>query len=85
MRSLFTGKSKNQMTYLESFLSTGRAFSCQQTLARLKETSVICPRIDRNLLKAYFSYFVQNEFPLPHSKTDIKMLEIGSVGEILSI
>jgi amino acid adenylation domain-containing protein/thioester reductase-like protein len=85
MRSLFTGKSKTQMTYLETFLSAGRAFSCQKTIEILQETSIICPRIDNNLLKAYFSYFVQNGFPVPHSKVNIKMLEIDSVGEILSI
>jgi amino acid adenylation domain-containing protein/thioester reductase-like protein len=85
MRSLFTGKSQNQITYLETFLSMARAFSCQKTLEELKETSILCSYIDRNLLKTYFAYFVQNGFPLPQMKTETKVLTIGSVGEILSI
>jgi amino acid adenylation domain-containing protein/thioester reductase-like protein len=85
MRSLFTEQSENQMTYLETFLSTARAFSCQQTLEQLTATSIICSSIDRNLLKTYFAYFVENGFSLPDLKTEDKMLKVGSVGEVLRI
>jgi amino acid adenylation domain-containing protein/thioester reductase-like protein len=85
MRSLFIEKSENKMTYLEIFLSTAKAFSCQKTLEVLQETAIACPDIEQNLLKTYFSYFVQNGFPLPQMKTSPKMLKLGSVGETLRI
>jgi thioester reductase-like protein len=62
MRSLFTEKSDNQMTYLETFLLTAQAFSCQNILEGLTDSSIICPSIDTKLLKAYFSFFVKNVF-----------------------
>lgn len=62
MRSLFTEKSENQMTYLETFLSTARAFNCQNTLDGLNTTSIVCPLTDINLLIAYFSYFMSSGF-----------------------
>jgi amino acid adenylation domain-containing protein/thioester reductase-like protein len=85
MRSLFIEKSENQMTYLETFLSTARAFDCQNTLNQLAKTSIICPSINTNLLKIYFSYFMKNGFPSPNSQADTKMLKVDSVGELLSI
>ncbi|AFZ37662.1 amino acid adenylation domain protein [Stanieria cyanosphaera PCC 7437] len=85
MRSLFTEKSENQMTYLETFLSTARAFDCQNTLNGLAKTSIICPSIHTNLLKIYFSYFIKNGFPYPDAQPNTKMLKVGSIGELLSI
>jgi amino acid adenylation domain-containing protein/thioester reductase-like protein len=83
MRSLFTHKSENQMTYLETFLSTARAFDCQNTLEGIASTSITCPVIDTNLLKIYFSYFVQSGFLQPPVKADTKMLAVASFGELL--
>jgi amino acid adenylation domain-containing protein/thioester reductase-like protein len=62
MRSLFTEKSDNQMTYLETFLLTAQAFSCQNILEKLTDSSIICPSIDTKLLEVYFSFFVKNIF-----------------------
>ncbi|BAU64538.1 amino acid adenylation domain protein [Stanieria sp. NIES-3757] len=62
MRSLFTEKSDNQMTYLEIFLSTARAFDSYNTLTALNNTSIVCPFADTNLLKTYFSYFISSGF-----------------------
>jgi amino acid adenylation domain-containing protein/thioester reductase-like protein len=62
MRSLFTEKSENKMTYLETFLLTAQAFNCQNILEGLTDSSIICPSIDTKLLKAYFSFFVKNVF-----------------------
>ena len=37
-------------------------FDCQNTLAGLAGTSIICPPIDRQLLHIYFSYLIRNGF-----------------------
>jgi thioester reductase-like protein len=65
MRSLFTEKAENQMTYLESFLLTAQLFDCQNTLDALAETSVICSPVDTKLLNIYFSYLTQSGFLKP--------------------
>ena len=62
MLSLFTEAGKDQITYLESFLSTAQAFDCQNMLDSLDGTSITCPIVDRRLLQIYFSYFVQSQF-----------------------
>jgi thioester reductase-like protein len=57
MRSLFAERSKNQLTYLETFLMTSRSFDCQNTLTGLSGTSIACPPIDTRLLNAYLIFF----------------------------
>lgn len=85
MRSLFIEKSENQMTYLETFLSTAKAFDCQNTLRELAKTLITCPSIDTTLLQTYFSYFIQNGFPRPNFEKSITVLEVSSVRELLGI
>jgi hypothetical protein len=36
--------------------------NCQETIARLADTSIACPRVDSKLLKTYFSYFIRSGF-----------------------
>ena len=37
-------------------------FQCQETLSFLKDSEVVCLPIDQNLLKTYFSYFIDSGF-----------------------
>ncbi|MCA1992324.1 MAG: amino acid adenylation domain-containing protein [Coleofasciculus sp. S288] len=48
--------SENQRPYLETAALLSQAFNCQNTLAGLTGTNIICPPIDTRLLRAYFSY-----------------------------
>jgi thioester reductase-like protein len=36
--------------------------NCQNTVARLTGSSIVCPRVDFKLLNTYFSYFVRSDF-----------------------
>lgn len=36
--------------------------NCQDTIARLADTSIVCPRVDSRLLNSYFSYFIRSSF-----------------------
>ncbi len=86
MQSLLSQESENRMTYLETFLSTARAFDYQNTLTGLTKTSIVCPFVDTDLLNIYFSYFLQSGFLSPSSeKSNSKMLETQSVGELLNM
>jgi len=40
-------------------------FDCQNTLAGLAGTSIVCPPIDNQLLHIYFSYLMRNGFLIP--------------------
>jgi amino acid adenylation domain-containing protein/thioester reductase-like protein len=83
IKSLFTEISENQMTYLQTFLLTAKAFDCQNIFDGLKSTSIVCPSLDSNLLKIYFAYFIQNGFPQPLDRAvNSKMLEIDFVREL---
>jgi amino acid adenylation domain-containing protein/thioester reductase-like protein len=37
-------------------------FDCQNTIAGLKDTSIVCPAIDEKLLSTYISYMMRNNF-----------------------
>ncbi len=47
-------------------------FHLQNTLDELTNTSIICPPIDTDLLKTYFSYLIQSNFLNPPQLSDIK-------------
>jgi malonyl CoA-acyl carrier protein transacylase len=55
--------SDQQLTYIE-LNEQGRRplISCDQTLAALAGTSIICPPLDSKLLNTYFSYFIRSGF-----------------------
>ncbi|HAA32753.1 MAG TPA: hypothetical protein DCE56_39860 [Cyanobacteria bacterium UBA8553] len=36
--------------------------NCQETVAKLAGTSIVCPRVDSKLLNTYFSYFIRSGF-----------------------
>lgn len=36
--------------------------NCQETVAKLEGTSIVCPRVDAKLLNTYFSYFIRSGF-----------------------
>jgi natural product biosynthesis luciferase-like monooxygenase protein/thioester reductase-like protein len=44
-------------------------FDCQETLNLLKDSEIVCLPVDRNLLKTYFTYFIDSGF-LPKPSTD---------------
>lgn len=46
----------NQMSYLETAALVSQAFDCQNTLAGLAGTDIVCPILNNRLLCAYFSY-----------------------------
>ncbi|MBD2196207.1 MULTISPECIES: amino acid adenylation domain-containing protein [Calothrix] len=77
IKSLFTEKNpQTNLTYFETFLLTSQAFSYENTLTGLRETSIICPNVDSKVINAYFSYFIQSGFlqsPVenPEATTDI--------------
>ncbi|HAX78173.1 MAG TPA: hypothetical protein DCY88_20720, partial [Cyanobacteria bacterium UBA11372] len=53
--------SKEQLTFAE--LGQRRVkLNCQQTVASLAGTSIICPPVDSKLLNTYFSHFIQSSF-----------------------
>jgi len=45
--------------------SGGTKFDCQNTLAGLANTSVVCPPVDSELLNTYFSYLIHGGFLSP--------------------
>ena len=56
--------SKEQLTF--AGLGQRRVkLNCQATVARLAGTSIVCPSVDSQLLKTYFSYFVRRGFLEP--------------------
>ncbi|HEY9740894.1 MAG TPA: thioester reductase domain-containing protein [Coleofasciculaceae cyanobacterium] len=58
--------SDEQLTYIE-LNEQGRRplISCEETLAALSATSIICPPLDSKLLNTYFSYFIRSGFVEP--------------------
>jgi thioester reductase-like protein len=36
--------------------------NCEETVAKLTDSSITCPRVDSKLLKTYFSYFIRSGF-----------------------
>jgi amino acid adenylation domain-containing protein/thioester reductase-like protein len=83
--ALFTEKSENQMTYLETFLSTAKTFDYQNTFKGLKHTRITCPSIDLNLLKIYLIYFQQVNFIDSFEKNiNLQVLEPKLIGELLN-
>ena len=56
--------SKEQLTF--AGLGQRRVkLDCQATVARLAGSSIVCPSVDSQLLKTYFSYFVRRGFLKP--------------------
>lgn len=47
--------SQNQQPYLETAALVSQAFDRQNTLTGLAGTNIVCPTVDTNLLRAYFS------------------------------
>jgi amino acid adenylation domain-containing protein/thioester reductase-like protein len=62
LASLLVDKNNNGASYLEQSLLSHQVFNCDHTLDGLRETSIICPPVDAQLIKAYFSYFTQIGF-----------------------
>jgi amino acid adenylation domain-containing protein/thioester reductase-like protein len=62
MKSLFTEKGKDQMTYLEAFLLTAKAFDSQNTQKGLEGSKVACPVVDTALIHRYLAYFNSSNF-----------------------
>ena len=64
--SLLT-KSNNSSTQSQTAASNSAVLKldCQNTLDGLKNTSIICPEIDEELLNNYFSYLIENGFLAP--------------------
>ena len=64
--SLLT-KSNNSSTQSQTTASNSAVLKldCQNTLDGLKNTSIICPEIDEELLNNYFSYLIENGFLAP--------------------
>jgi thioester reductase-like protein len=55
--------SDEQITIPDLYLQARRPIiSCEQTLEALKESSIVCPPIDSQLLMTYTSYLVQTGF-----------------------
>jgi thioester reductase-like protein len=53
--------SEEQLTF--AGLGQRRAkLNCQDTIAKLAGTSIVCPRVDSKLLDTYFSYFIRSGF-----------------------
>jgi len=53
--------SEEQLTFSE--LGQRRPkLNCQETVARLSGTSIVCPPVDSKLLNTYFSYFIRSGF-----------------------
>ena len=66
LSSLFTEKrSSAQLTYVERLWLASQTFDCHNTISGLAGTTINCPLVDANLLRRYFSYFIQNEFLQP--------------------
>ncbi|HBB34379.1 MAG TPA: phenylalanine racemase [Cyanobacteria bacterium UBA9273] len=57
--------SGNQVSYLDTAALVSQAFDCQNTLAGLAGTGIVCPSIDAKLLRAYFSYLGLTQVPYP--------------------
>jgi len=38
------------------------SFDCQNTLAGLADSSIVCPQLDAQLLSTYFAYFIESGF-----------------------
>ncbi|RAM52295.1 MAG: phenylalanine racemase [Hapalosiphonaceae cyanobacterium JJU2] len=56
---LFTdGDSSNQASYLKTAALVSQAFDCQNTLAGLAGTNIVCPAVDSKLIQTYFSYLI---------------------------
>jgi len=56
-------RSKNQISIEESLSQSKMTqFDCQNTQGKLADTSIVCPAIDDELLKNYFSYFTHHGF-----------------------
>ncbi|MEA5504348.1 amino acid adenylation domain-containing protein [Halotia wernerae UHCC 0503] len=56
-------RSNNQISIEESLAQSRMTqFDCQNTLDKLADTSVVCPAINDELLKNYFSYFTHHGF-----------------------
>ncbi|MBN3926168.1 amino acid adenylation domain-containing protein [Nostoc sp. NMS4] len=51
-----------ELTYLETSSMTSQSFDTQNTLNGLAKTSIICPTVDVQLLRTYFSYFQSSGF-----------------------
>jgi amino acid adenylation domain-containing protein/thioester reductase-like protein len=66
LSSLLTEKSEKQQTYLETSLLSSQVHDCQNTINGLLGTSIVCPPVGGQLLKAYFSFLVRSGF-LPAS------------------
>jgi len=47
---------ENQQPYLETAALVSQAFDCQNTLAGLADSEIVCPTIDTQVLRAYLSY-----------------------------
>jgi amino acid adenylation domain-containing protein/thioester reductase-like protein len=61
LKSLFNPRNnEKEPTYLET-LVLGK-FSCQNAIDGLKGTTILCPAVDNDLLKRYFSYFIKSRF-----------------------
>ena len=55
--------SKEKITIPDLYLQSRRpVISCEETLAALKGSSIICPQIDSQLLITYTSYLMQTGF-----------------------
>lgn len=55
--SILTEKKKGAASYLEESLLSPQLFDCSNTLDGLRDTTIICPPVDKKLIQAYFSYF----------------------------
>ncbi|BDA68880.1 beta-ketoacyl synthase [Calothrix sp. PCC 7716] len=55
--------SSEQLTYIELNQQDKRPqISCEETLAALNGTSIVCPPLDARLLDTYFRYFIRSGF-----------------------
>lgn len=55
-------------------VAVSRRLDCHKTLAMLAGSGIACPTVGKELLKAYFSYFVRNGF-LPDPARSQSQLE----------
>ena len=47
----------NSESYLETSALGSQSFDCQNTLAGLAQTDIVCPLVDSRVINAYLSYF----------------------------
>ncbi len=63
--SLLTEQADDQITYLELSLLSPQIFDCNNTLRGLRGTTIVCPPVNADLLKAYWTALVSLVRSLP--------------------